>query len=117
LSAESTSACATCQAHSRCGFAESKNKTLDIPTVDWQSYTQGDRVTVHIDESRGMLAVWLAYVLPALIMLAVIIALSVAGLPEWIVILATLASLGLYILLLYLRRQKINTRFTLTLTH
>lgn len=114
---ESTSACATCQAHSRCGFAESKNKTLDIPTVDWQSFTQGDRVTVHIDESRGMLAVWLAYVLPALIMLAVIIALSVAGLPEWIVILATLASLGLYILLLYLRRQKINTRFTLTLTH
>ena len=113
---ESTSACASCAAHSRCGFAESKNKTLDIPTPDWQSYSVGQPVTVHIDESRGMLAVWIAYVLPALIMLAVIIGLSLAGLPEWAVILSTLAALGLYILFLYFRRRKISTRFTLTLT-
>lgn len=114
---EAISACATCQAHAHCGFAESKNKTLDIPTADWQQYHEGDAVTVHIDESRGMLAVWIAYVLPALLMLAVIIGLSLAHLPEWAVVLAAFAILGLYILLLYLRRRKVESRFTLTITH
>ncbi len=114
---ESTSACATCAAHSRCGFAESKNKSLDIPTSDWQSFSPGQPVTVHIDQSRGMLAVWIAYVLPALFMLAVIIGLSLAHLPEWAVIAATFAALALYILILYLHRHKLNSRFTLTVTH
>lgn len=112
---ESVSACATCQAHAHCGFAESKSKTLDIPTADWQLYHAGDTVTVHIDETRGMLAVWIAYVLPALLILAAIAAFSLAGMPEWAVVLAAFAVLGLYILVLYLRRKKVENRFTLTL--
>lgn len=113
---ESVSACATCQAHSRCGFAESKNKTVEVPTDDWEQYHEGDNVTVHIDESRGMLAVWIAYVLPALLLLAAIIGLSVARLPEWAVVLSAFAVLGLYVLVLYLRRRKVESRFTLTIT-
>ena len=113
---EAVSACATCQAHAHCGFAESKNKTVEVPTADWQQYHTGDAVTVHIDESRGMLAVWIAYVLPALLLLAVIIGLSLAHLPEWAVILTAFATLGLYILILYLRRRKVERHFTLTIT-
>lgn len=114
---EAVSACATCQAHAHCGFAESKNKTVDVPTADWQQYHEGDTVTVHIDESRGMLAVWIAYVLPAIMMLAVIIGLSIARMPEWVVVLAAFAVLGFYILFLYLRRRKVESRFTLTISH
>lgn len=114
---EAVSACASCAAHGKCGFAESKNKTVEVPAADWQTYQEGETVTVHIDESRGMLAVWLAYVLPALLMLAVIVGLSLARLPEWVVVLAAFAVLGLYLLGLYLRRRKVESRFTLTLTH
>lgn len=110
----SVSACAACQAHSRCGFAESKTKTLDIPTTDWQSYTEGQNVTVTIDHSRGLLATWWAYVLPAILLLAVSIPLSLVGAPEPLVILITLASLALYILILFLLRRKLDSRFTLT---
>ncbi len=39
---KSISACATCQAHARCGFAESKDKTVEVPTSDWQSYSEGE---------------------------------------------------------------------------
>ncbi len=113
---EAVSACATCQAHAHCGFAESKNKTVEVPTSDWQQYREGDAVTVHIDESRGMLAVWIAYVLPALLLLAVIIGFSLARMPEWVVVLAAFAVLGLYILVLYLRRRKVESRFTLTIS-
>ncbi len=111
---ESTSACASCAAHARCGFAESKNKTISVPTTDWQKYNVGEAVLVHIDESRGMLAVWIAYVLPAIAMLGVIIGLSAAQMPEWVVAIAALAALGLYVGLLYLVRGKIGKKFTLT---
>lgn len=113
---QSISACATCAAHAKCGFAESKDKTLEIPAADGQNYTVGQPVTVHIDESRGLQAVWIAYVLPAILMLAAIIGLSVARLPEWAVVLAAFLVLGLYVLILYLLRRKIDRRFTLTLT-
>ena len=111
---ESTSACATCQAHSRCGFAESKNKTVSVPTDQWQSYSEGDEVKVNIDESRGMLAVWIAYVLPALVMIGIIVALSTMGAAEWLVAISAIAALGLYVGALYLLRNKIGKKFTLT---
>ena len=113
---ESVSACATCAAHRRCGFAESKDKSVAVPCDDWQNYHQGDTVTVHIDESRGMLAVWLAYVLPALLLLAVIIGLSLAHLPERVVVISAFLVLAIYLCILYLRRRKVETHFTLTIT-
>lgn len=114
---EAVSACASCAAHSKCGFAESKDKTVDVPTPDWQSYSNGEEVTVHIDEQHGMLAVWIAYVLPALLIIAVIVALSLTGWPEWAVVLAAFATLGIYVAVLYLCRRKVEKNFTLTVTH
>lgn len=114
---EAVSACASCAAHGRCGFAESKEKEVDVPAADWSDYQPGQTVTVHIDESRGMLAVWLAYVLPALLMLAAIVGLSLARVPEWAVVLSAFAVLGLYILVLYLRRRRVERHFTLTVSH
>lgn len=114
---EAVSACATCAAHGRCGFAESKEKQVEVPAADWNTYAPGQTVAVHIDESRGMLAVWLAYVLPALLLLAVIVGLSLARLPEWAVVLAAFATLGIYIAVLYLRRRKVERHFTLTVSH
>lgn len=122
---ESVSACASCQAHSRCGFAESKTKTLDIPlscvdpdlrstlTQPRTEATFPTQVLVTIDTTHGLLAVLIAYLLPAILLLGVIVGLSLAGLPEWAVILLSLASLALYILLLVLFRQRIDNHFTL----
>ena len=112
---ESTSACAACEAHGRCGFAESKTKTLDIPIDDNlnDNFNVGDRVTVTIDHSRGLLATWWAYVVPAILLLATVIGSSLAGLSEPMVILLSLAILGVYILVLFLLRKKLDSRFTL----
>lgn len=113
---ESTSACASCAAHARCGFAESKNKTVAVPVAGWREYKPGDAVTVHIDESRGLLAVWIAYVLPAVLMLGAIVGMTLAGAAEWAVAAVALAVLGLYVGGLYLLRRRIGSRFTLTVS-
>ena len=118
---ESTSACAACEAHSKCGFAESKTKTLDIPTqaikqANNQVFSIGDRVTVTIDHTRGLLATWWAYVLPALLLLAAVVGFSLASLSEPAVILLSLAVLAVYILILFLLRKKLDSKFTLTVS-
>lgn len=110
---KSVSACASCAAHAKCGFAESKDKELEIPTQ--QRYNIGDHVTVCIDTSSGMRAVWIAYLLPALLIIAVVIALSAAGLPEGLVALAAFGVLALHILVLFILRHKIDRRFQITL--
>ena len=116
---QSTSACAACQAHARCGFAESKTKTLDIPlpTPDSKlpttTYHIGDPVTVTIDHSRGLLATWWAYVLPAILVLVAVVAFSLASLPEPLVILLSLGTIALYVIVLFLLRKKLDSRFTL----
>ena len=118
---ESTSACAACEAHSKCGFAESKTKNLDIPTqaikqANNQAFSIGDRVTVTIDHTRGLLATWWAYVLPALLLLAAVVGFSLASLSEPVVILLSLAVLAVYILILFLLRKKLDSKFTLTIS-
>ena len=115
-----TSACAACAAHAKCGFAESKNKTVSVPLTQSHNnaitqYSVGDPVLVRIDQSRGMLAVWIAHILPAILMLGAIVGLSAAGVAEGLVALVALGVLGLYILLLYLLRHHVEGRFTLTL--
>jgi sigma-E factor negative regulatory protein RseC len=109
----SVSACASCAAHAKCGFAESKDKELEIPTQ--QRYNVGDHVTVCIDTSSGLRAVWIAYLLPAILIIAVVIVLSAASVPEGVVALAAFAVLALHILVLFILRHKIDRRFQITI--
>ena len=109
------SACASCEAHARCTFAEKKDKTVDINTAHWQQYAPGDPVTVVINSNRGLQAVLIAYVMPALLVLAVFALLCSLHLPEVWVALAALLAAGLYAVALYLMRNKLQRRFTFAL--
>ncbi len=109
------SACASCEAHARCTFAEKKDKTVDITTPLWQNYNPGDPVTVIINSGRGLLAVLIAYILPAVLILATFATLYTLRLPELWVALASLAAIGLYTLVLYLSRNRLQQRFTFRL--
>lgn len=115
---ESTSACAACAAHSKCGFAESKTKSLDIPIDENfnDNFKVGDRVTVTIDHTRGLLATWWAYVAPAVLLMGAVVGFTLASLPEPAVILLSLAVLAVYILILFLLRKKLDSQFTLTVS-
>ena len=111
------SACATCEAHSHCGFADSKDKIMDIDTPQWEQYHEGDRVTVAVNSNRGLQAVFIAYIVPTLLFLTTfLVTLCVLHLSDGWVALITLAVIALYALVLYLRRQHLQQRFTMTLT-
>ena len=110
-----TSACSSCQAHAHCTFSESKDKNVEIDTPDWKNYAPGDSVTVIINSSRGLLAVFLAYVLPSIVILATFALLYSLRLPEIWVALATLLAVALYCGILYLCRNRLQRKFTFNL--
>lgn len=109
---EVLSACASCQAHSHCGFAEKKDKIVNIATRDWQDYHPGDTVNVIINSGRGIQAAIIAYLIPALLLLATLITLLSLHVPETLTILFTLLVVALYGVILYLFRSRLQNKFT-----
>ncbi|MBP5644990.1 MAG: SoxR reducing system RseC family protein [Bacteroidales bacterium] len=105
------SGCASCAAHARCGLSEQKETIITVPTDRWQEYHEGDAVTVAVGSGRGMMAVAIAYVLPAVLLLAVFVLCHAAGLSEPLSALVTLGAVALYMGILYLLRRNVNRRF------
>ena len=109
------SACASCEAHAHCSFSEKKDKLVDIDTPDWQQYTPGQPVTVIINSGHGLLAVFIAYVLPALLILATFAALYSLHLSELVIALLTILAVLLYGIILYFCRHRLQRKFTFRL--
>ena len=109
---ESISACASCEAHSKCGFSESKEKQMDIDTPDWQQFHEGDAVEVRIHQGLGLLAVLWAYLLPAALLLATLLLTLLNGVGEGLSILISFGVLLVYLLVLYANRRRLQHRFS-----
>lgn len=112
---EVISACATCHSHSNCTFAEKKDKMVEVETHEWSDYAIGDKVTVSIDEGLGLKAVFLAYVLPSLLLLATFITLYFTVGELWSA-LGTLICVGLYWFILLKCRNRLQKQFTFSLS-
>lgn len=109
---ESVSACASCQAHSKCGFSESKEKELHIDTDQWNHYEVGDTVEVQITQGLGMMAVLWAYFLPAVLLIASLLLSLYCLQSEGLSILISLAVLAVYYMVLYANRNRLQRRFS-----
>lgn len=113
---ESMSACAACHAKGMCTLSDKEDKIIDIKVSADRAakLNVGDEVVVAVSQQRGMQAVLLAYILPAiLVMLSLILLLKL--LPEPLAILSALAVLGGYYYVLYLFRNKLNAKFIMSI--
>ncbi len=109
------SACAACEAHGRCGFADAKDKIVEVDTRDWQQYQVGDHVTVVIQSGNGMKAVFIAYVMPGLLLLGSFIGFYLMKIGDGLTALLSLLVVALYGGILYLFRDKLQKKFTFQL--
>ena len=107
------SGCASCAAHARCGLTEQKETVVTVPTSRWREYHEGDTVTVEVGSSRGMLAVVIAYILPAVVLLAAFVLCHAAGLSEPLSALISLGAVALYVGMLFLFRRRLDRKFEL----
>lgn len=108
-------ACSECHAAGLCGMADIAQKAVEVATDPYASYGVGDEVEVVLKASMGMKAVWLAYFIPLLILLAVILGLIALGVGEVVAGLAGIGAAGLYYLGLYLLRDRLKNEYVFTI--
>ncbi len=107
----SVSACSTCSAKRICNLSEMKNKQIHIPEPLQHTFQTGDNVLVEIEESNGIQAVILSYILPAVILFASIIGAILFSFSETMSALIGIGCTAIYFGFIYLLRKKINKKF------
>ena len=123
-----TSACAACKAKAMCASAESKEKEIMALFVGEEAKRRdiklGDEVVVMVQQKMGWKAVLLAYILPFVVMMAVIVlgnqAIRLLGAEamgkngEAIIGTAALCAMGVYYIVLGFFKDKIQKDFSFT---
>ena len=109
------SACGEGHAAGLCGMSDLSEKTVQVPTDPYATYGVGDEVEVLLKASMGMKAVWLAYFIPLVILLGVILGLMALGVPEVTSGLSGIGAIGIYYLCLYLFRGKLKNEYVFTI--
>ena len=108
-----TSACSACKAKSMCMSAESQEKEMDA--VMLEPMQPGDQVEILVRERLAWKAVLLAYILPFVVMVALIAILDI--LTPWseaIVGTISLCSIALYYIGLSFFKHRLQTQFSFT---
>ena len=107
-----STACAGCHAQASCGMMDDNNRIINI-TQSAGGLKLGDKVQIEGAQSLGMKAVFYAYVLPFLLVLAVlIISLSLFNITETKAGLYALLILPIYYFVLYLFKSKFEEKYT-----
>ena len=105
------SACAACHAKSACGMGEQAEKTLTVPRPKGQEFQLFQKVKVIMAIGQGNKAAVLAYLIPIILLLAVLFICLGVGLSEGLSALISIASLIPYYIVLYTQRDKLKKKF------
>ena len=111
----SQSACSECHAAGLCGLSEYTEKAVEVPTSPSATYGVGDEVQVVLKASMGFKAVWIAYFLPLVVLLAVALGLIALGVPEVVSGLAGIGAVALYYLGVWLLRDRLRNEYVFTI--
>lgn len=112
---EQHSACSACHAAGLCGMADVAEKAVELATNPYASYKVGDEVDLVLKASMGLKAVWLAYFIPLLVLLAVILGLIALGVGEVAAGLSGIGATGVYYFLLWLFRDRLRNEYVFTI--
>lgn len=107
-----TSACSACKARSMCMSAESQEKRIDATMTE--PLQPGDKVEVMVTERLAWKAVLLAYILPFVVMMAVIGLLNLWIENEAIAGTVALCAIALYYIVLSFFRGRLQKAFSFT---
>ena len=109
------SACAACHAKSACGMGEQAEKILTMPRPKDKDFTLNQKVNVKMAIGQGNKAAVLAYLIPILLLLAVLFVCLGLGVSEGLSALISIVALVPYYIVLYLKRDQLKKRFEYTI--
>ncbi len=110
----STTSCASCSAKGICNVSEIEEKEVEVKEYEGE-YRVGEHVKVFYRQILGFRALFLGYILPfLLIFVGLIISLLITN-KEGLSGLIALSTLIPYYIVLYLRKDKINDKFSFSI--
>ena len=107
----SESACAACHAKGLCSLGDSKVKQVELPTRGWDNYSVGQEVSVVLRATLGHKAVWLAYVVPLIILVAALLGILSAGGSELTAGLGAIGAVAVYYGVIWLMRERLRKEY------
>lgn len=111
----SRSACAECHAKGMCGMADAAVKTVVAKRPDFP-VEKGQNVMVYARMGDALFSVLLAYVVPALLVVGLLVGMTLAGQEELAAACVALGSVVVYYLLLYACRKRIGRKIVFVVT-
>jgi len=110
----SQSACATCHAKGACAASDIEEKEIEVNS--WEGhFTPGEKVVIVANESQGFKALFYAYIIPLILLLISLFALTSILDSEGIAALISLCLLIPYYLGLYFLRNKLKKTLNFTI--
>ncbi len=108
---EQLSACSQCHAKRACLLSDRSEKIIEI-ACNQKTFKKGDQVTVILEEHKGVLAVFLGYLLPfSIVFLTLLITLSITKKEVFSGVLA-LGFLIPYYFIIWLQQNNIKSKFS-----
>lgn len=104
-------ACSECRAKELCGVQGKESSVVTVRTDPFNIHDAGDEVQVCMKPSMGAKAVWISYVIPLFVLLAVMLALSMCHVAELWCGLGGIAGVVLYYIVLSFFRGKLENEF------
>lgn len=105
--------CTGCQGKNSCNLSDKENKIVTLSGN--YNVRPGDTVTVSMKQSMGYFALWLGYLLPLFLFLAILVLLLSFSVHELLAGLLSVTVLVPYYLLLIVFRKGISNKFSFTL--
>ena len=108
-------ACGSCSAKMLCGMTESTDDKIIVPTNNLD-LSLGEQVKLQMERSLGLKAVGLAYIIPIILFLTILLILNSVGFNE---LLSGLISLGIllpYFLILSFNKHLLKKTFTFSIS-
>ena len=107
-----TSACSACSAKGLCNASESKEKQIDVYEVN-PAYRIGEEVVLCGSTSMGMKAVFLAFGIPVLLLLAALfVTMRITDGDALLAAIVALLAVVPYFVVIYLMKDKMNKTFS-----
>ena len=105
------SACSGCHAKAVCGVSETTEKIVEVDVASGADFTIGEQVEVALlDNKMGTRSVVLAYVVPFVVLSVMLIGATIAGLSEGVAVLAAMAGVVAYYVVLWGLRERLKNK-------
>lgn len=109
---EQKSTCSSCHARGACTSLDKKDKEIEIKSKDIANYNIGDEVIITISTKLGMKAVFIAFVLPLiLLVIALFLSIKLFSLTQSLSALVSLLVVAAYYFFLYKQNLFLSKEF------